>query len=459
MSEVPAESTHQKRNEAYAILPHPSEPRLLMLPEESGWSLPHFPRSEGWPPAVADVAPAIRALFGVDAHVLRCVHYHDGGEEDGEETIFALEYTGEIGLPPGARWIGSADLHDLPLTYPAHRDVLGAWLAAYQSAEVPEERPPWQRPGWHSTTTAWILDRLVEAGMPATGHVEQVKNWGISCVLRVPTTAGYVYFKAVPPLFAQEPVVTRALAAAHPRHVPTPIAIDVERRWMLLPDIGSVLLGNSGALHWEAALRAFAAIQLDWSERAPELLALGAEDRRLHVLQRQIDPHLEKEAVMRSLPDEDYARLRAAAPRLKAMCDELASYGLPQTLMHGDFHAGNIAVRGEDIIFFDWTDTCVAHPFLDPPTVLHDLPGSSYGDDTWDRVRDVYLQPWTRYASMEHLRAAYTLAEPLTALHQSISYEHIVGALEPASKVELESGVGGWLKGLLRILERSDSTA
>lgn len=455
MSDVPADSTHQKRNEAYTILPHPSEPRLLMLPEESGWSLPHFPRSEGWPPAVADVAPAMRAIFDIDAHVLRCVHYHDGGEEDGEETIFALEYAGEIGLPPGARWIGSGDLHDLPFTYPAHRDVLVAWLAAYQSGEVPEERPPWQRPGWHSTATSWVLDRLVEAEMPATGEVEQIKSWGISCVLRVPTAAGYVYFKAVPPLFAREPVVTRALAVAHPRHVPTPIAIDVEHRWMLLRDIGGVLLGNSDAVHWEAALRSFAAIQIDWSERTTELLVLGAADRRLDVLQRQIDPYVANEAVMRSLQDEEYARLRAAVPRLKAMCDELASYALPQTLLHGDFHSGNIAVRGEDIIFFDWTDTCIAHPFLDPPNVLQELPGSSYGDSTREHVRDVYLQPWTRYASMERLRAAYVLAEPLAALHQSISYEHIGRALEPASKVELESGIGGWLKGLLKILDRS----
>ncbi len=39
----------------------------------------------------------------------------------------------------------------------------------------------------------------------------------------------------------------------------------------------------------------------------------------------------------------EIARLYACAASLKAMCNTLASYNVPQTLVHGDLHPGNIA--------------------------------------------------------------------------------------------------------------------
>jgi hypothetical protein len=84
----------------------------------------------------------------------------------------------------------------------------------------PPLRPPWARPGWLDEATAWIHARLGERGLAATGPIVQVKVWSISCLLRVPTSGNILYFKAVPPLFAQESRITEALGRRYPGHAP-----------------------------------------------------------------------------------------------------------------------------------------------------------------------------------------------------------------------------------------------
>jgi hypothetical protein len=54
------------------------------------------------------------------------------------------------------------------------------------------------------------------------------------------------------------------------------------------------------------------------------------------------------------------------------------------------------------------------------------------------RLRDAYLEPWTAAAPMTTVRVAWLLAAPLGALHQAVSYQHILKNVEPASRPELD---------------------
>ncbi len=49
--------------------------------------------------------------------------------------------------------------------------------------------------------------------------MEQVRSWFLSAILRVPTTASDLYFKA-PPLYAHEPAITQAVAVRAPTLAP-----------------------------------------------------------------------------------------------------------------------------------------------------------------------------------------------------------------------------------------------
>jgi hypothetical protein len=117
--------------------------------------------------------------------------------------------------------------------------------------------------------------------------------WAISSVLRVPTSEGDVYFKAVPPLFDHEPALTSALARRHPGRITTVLATARERRWMLMEDVGGKELGEmADGAAWEEAVGAYARLQLEWIDGVDALRALGCADRTLEVLESEIDETL-----------------------------------------------------------------------------------------------------------------------------------------------------------------------
>jgi hypothetical protein len=51
------------------------------------------------------------------------------------------------------------------------------------------------------------------------------------------------------------------------------------------------------------------------------------------------------------------------------------------------------------------------------------------------------------------LRQAWALAQPLGALHQAISFAHIVAGLEATAKYELARGLAYWLRQVFQFLE------
>jgi hypothetical protein len=125
------------------------------------------------------------------------------------------------------RWADRAELDELAL--PEQRALLDAELAEAESGLVPELRAPWCRIGWLDAATAWIEAQLAAHGTPLIGELDQVANWGLSCILRGHTAAGAVYFKAAAtlPLFVNEPVIVAALARRYPDHIPTPLSLEV----------------------------------------------------------------------------------------------------------------------------------------------------------------------------------------------------------------------------------------
>jgi hypothetical protein len=69
--------------------------------------------------------------------------------------------------------------------------------------------------------------------------------------------------------------------------------------------------------------------------------------------------------------------------------------------------------------------------------------------NTQIRLRDAYLAQWTAYESTEDQITVFTLAQTLGALHQAVSFQHIVANLEAVSKPEQYGGLRFWLRALL----------
>ena len=463
MASTDAHPSRRWRATSHLVVGHPSEPLVSMQPGELGWALPSVTVEGRQAPFdaehgdVAHVREDARRELDVDATVLRCLYAGTDRPALTVDGVYSVEvHRGGWSMPDGARWVGRAELERLELEHPVHRDPLAAHLSEAESGALSELRPPWSRPGWYAEVVEWISRQLSALGREPTGEIGQRKLWEISCVLQVPTDLGTLYFKAAcrSPLFADEPSVTHALAELFPGDVPQPLAVESDRQWMLLKDFGNDLLVRSSDIgRWEGAVRSFAQMQSDAAPHVERLLSSGCLDRRLDVMSTQIDGLVEDPRALSHLNSGEATRIRALVPELKAMCARLAQFAVPQTLVHGDLNSGNVALKGRGCVFFDWTDACVAHPFLDLITLLIEHPGDGETlpnvPAARERLVQAYLNGWSAYEPWDRLREAWALAEPLGWLHQAITYQHLLSTLESAPH---SWGPAAFLRGVLKTM-------
>lgn len=208
-----------------------------------------------------------------------------------------------------------------------------------------------------------------------------MKPW--SRVWRVPLRDGTLaWLKLCAPVQAFEPRLTATLDRRWPDRVVEVIDHDEERAWLLLADAGTPVgaFGNV-ADAWAAALPLYAELQTGEAAHAADHLDGGVTDRRLAVL-----PALYDDMLSRRLPLEpdEVDSLRRMAPAFAERCAALAG-SVPETVEHSDLHIGNVYVRDGRILFLDWGDAAVSHPFF----------SLARADDVWDsRLRAAYLEPW-----------------------------------------------------------------
>ena len=252
----------------------------------------------------------------------------------------------------------------------------------------------WTEPEFLALARGWIDEQLAGHGLAVTGDLEQphITKW--STVLRVPTSAGPVWFKANDESLKHEAGVTALVAARQPAKVPPLLAADLDHGWMLMADAGRRLrevLPEDGSMdRWLGALRSVAEIQIDCEDSVDELLALGVPDMRLTTLPEAYD------RLAHELDLEP--RFRAATPYVEELCDRLAPYGIRETVQHDDLHDGQVYVKDGTDLIMDWGDVCVSHPFFTLSVALEGV--IAWGlDDVEDSVdtapfRDAYLAPY-----------------------------------------------------------------
>jgi Phosphotransferase enzyme family len=304
------------------------------------------------------------------------------------------------------------------------------------------ERLVWLQPDWLARVRTWIEAQLERSGSSLTGEIEQphVRWW--STVLRVPTSQGDLYFKAAAPVHAFEPALVAALARVRPGRVPDLVASAPESGWMLMRDGGArlreLIYSAADLDHWEKVLPLYADLQVALAPDAEVLLGLGVPDERLAGLPARFERLLEDPEMLRvDLPDgltsPEYEQLRELTPAVAAMCRELAAYDIPEILQHDDLHDGNVFVHDGDYVFFDWGDSCVSHPFH---TLVVTLRSIAYrfelepGGAVLERLRDAYLEPFTRYARRSELVAAVDLAYRVGTLARTLAWSRFVAAMD-----------------------------
>jgi aminoglycoside phosphotransferase (APT) family kinase protein len=248
----------------------------------------------------------------------------------------------------------------------------------------------------------------------------QIRTWNLSSIWKIPTDQGLVWLKHVPPFFAHESSMLRALG--DDARVPRLIAGEPGR--MLLADVPGDDCYEADGEQLEAMLDTLISLQVEWIGREDELLALGAPDWR-----RASYVELAADVVARGAPSDDRSVLDAFVARLPSIFDHLDACGVPDTFVHGDFHPGNVRWSQGCPVILDWGDVGVGHPLLDLPAFI---------ERVGDRAETLHARWMRRWAAAvpgsEPARAAELIA-PVALMRQAIIYQRFLDGIEESERV------------------------
>jgi hypothetical protein len=281
----------------------------------------------------------------------------------------------------------------------------------------------------------WIGAVLAERGGALLGDPAVVRAYPWSRVTRFPTTSGDVYFKQIALPYSVEPQLVTTLSGWVPGKVPTVLAIDAERRWLLMADAGAPLRERLKAdfaiAPLASALTLIAEVQRETAGQVEALLSLGLADWRLATLPGRYRALVDAA----DLQADERIALQALTPRLEALCAALAAHGLPDALEHCDFQDNNVLVRGGHQTAADWGDAVISHPFLSLASCL-DSAGWNHGlvDADAGPLIAAYLDVWSAFGTRDRLSEAARLARRLRPILVALNFARVIGAAVGADR-------------------------
>ena len=404
---------------------HPPREVTLLLCAGDGTllgTLPPFEVETPWWQEVGPVVDAVRETYAVEVTVLRVLAAEAGATTIGGPVSYLAELSGnDAGSLP-------------PLGPPTSHEVT--------KVTAPQPlRQSWAVPGGPAADVAWADEILTARGTPRTGPARQQRSWNLSSLWRLPTAEGAGWLKVVPPFFGHEgSVLARLSRPGEPGTNALPPLLGYDGPRTLLTEVR----GEDGYFATTPLLlemvELLVALQSRWVGRTDELLDLGAADFRRPALAAMAAHTFERTADELDAPTR---RLLAAA--IDALPDRFAAIeacGVPDTLVHGDFHPGNL-IGGSDgapLVLLDWGDCGVGHPLLDQAAFTARLES-----DDRAAVTAAWAEGWRAAApDCEPERAAALLA-PIAALRQAGIYRMFLDGIEPDECVYHVSDPARWL--------------
>ncbi len=278
----------------------------------------------------------------------------------------------------------------------------GVGAGPYQPAAV----VPWDQPWWESDVTAWIGEHL-----PDEFRIRRRKkhSWPWSVVVRVRSASDLFWFKEVGRGLGHEPGLTALLARHAPDLSPDVVAASGAR---LLVGHAGVKLGRdplltsrNGFRIWEQVAARYADLQI----RLSSVPDLPAQDCRPATLLQRFSGADSIAGLVASLGD-----------------------GIRESILNLSLNNQNVCIAGGRPVFIDWGGAAVGHPFcgfVTPLRVLVHQLKAEPGGSVVRRVRDAYLEPWTRFAPLRELRRTFAAAFPLGLLCRSVIRRNLYESL------------------------------
>ena len=108
----------------------------------------------------------------------------------------------------------------------------------------------------------------------------------------------------------------------------------------------------------------------------------------------------------------------------------LADCGLPDTVVHGDFHPGNWRSGNGTPVILDFADAHWGNPVLDGLRAIDFLPA-----DRRQAAASAWIAAWTAALPRSRPAEALRIAEPLAHLAYAVRYQEFLDNIEPSEQV------------------------
>jgi hypothetical protein len=310
------------------------------------------------------------------------------------------------------------------------------WVDERLGRAVPDPlRAPWTLPGWYERTRPWIEGALGDAGRPPARAIVQHRHWGISAVMRVETDAGRLWFKAVSEHFRHEPGVTAFMGSWAPGATAGVVAWEATEGWMLLENVhGDTTPDEHGH---RAAFEQLVELQRMATGREHELLAAGCAPRPLVALPGDVAAVLD-DPILRPWLPVDATRAAGIVDWLRDAVTQVEQLALPDLLVHGDFHPGNVRVVDDRTVIFDWSDAAIAKPFVDVLTWATWLP---HDPDAIDALWQSFAEVWGDVLPPPTWLELRPVLEGIAGAYHVVSYAGIVRSLDRLRRPEHAGGL------------------
>jgi hypothetical protein len=340
-----------------------------------------------------------------------------------------------------------AAAHGGAVTYLAQLDA-NSRLPATQpwAGELPDDpkRHAYARVNGPAADLAWAAGVLEARGAALAGPPRQIRTWNLSSLWCLGSSMGTVWLKVVPPFFAHEGGVLATLVDA-----PVPRLLGREGCRMLLAEVEGTDLYGAKLPRCLAMIDLLVGLQSAWLGRADELAPLGLPDWRGPAMTLALGTLVQRRAG--EFAKDDRAVLTAFVSGLPARFAALADCGIPDGLVHGDFHPGNFRGQakapGEGLSLLDWADSGLGHPLLDQPAFLDRMVASGVA-----AARAHWAAAWRRAVPQADVERAAHLLAPIANARQALIYQRFLDGIEQAERPYHEADVGSWLRRTIKSL-------
>ncbi|MGW0242685.1 phosphotransferase family protein [Micromonospora chalcea] len=364
-------------------------------------ALPPFGVPEPWWQEVASIVAEVRRRHGLAVAVLRLL--------DADRPA-----------PPGGhvRYLAqTADAPAVPL------EPVAVDLAPHPL------RQSWAQAGGPERSVAWAAGELRRLGRRVTA-VAQQRTWNLSAIWRLDTDRGSAWLKQLPPFARHEPAVlafpgdqgvgvsddlpgdTNSLVDG-----PRVLAADGEGR-MLLADVPGQDRYGAGEEERAAIAAGHHLVQRRACGVVGELVAAGVPDLRGVGL---------ADWIRERLAGHDVSAAAGPLDGLDHRLQRVRDCGLPDTLVHGDLHPGNVRGDGRRRVVIDWADSFVGHPAFDILRLTEDVDA-----DAAARLTGAWARRWRTDVPGSDPHRAVDLLRPVAPLRLAAVYAMFLAAIEPS---------------------------